>query len=216
MEGTFSMNGIIRRAALAATVAVATAAVFAAPASAGILTASASDCGDETLTRPFAQFGDSANYKLVRNGAFETGTNGWTLTGGARVVTGNEPWKVGGSGHAKSLVLPAGSTAISPVSCVGLGEPTLRFFAKKNRAALLGLSTLTVTVYVKTSLGLTVPVPVGAVFNGGQWKPTPQLLIVANLLPLLPGDRTPVAFKFTPVLGDWQMDDLYVDPWRGR
>jgi hypothetical protein len=216
MEGTFSMNGIIRRAALAATAAVATAAVFAAPASAGILTASASDCGDETLTKPFAQFGDSANYKLVRNGAFETGTTGWTLTGGARVVTGNEPWKVGGSGHAKSLVLPAGSSAISPVSCVGLGEPTLRFFAKKNRAALLGLSTLTVTVYVKTSLGLTVPVPVGTVLNGGQWKATPQLLIVANLLPLLPGDRTPVAFQFTPVLGDWQMDDLYVDPWRGR
>ena len=216
MEGTFSMNGIIRRAVLAATAAVATAAVFAAPASAGILTASASDCGDETLTRPFAQFGDSANYKLVRNGAFETGTDGWTLTGGARVVTGNEPWKVGGSGHAKSLVLPAGSTAISPVSCVGLGEPTLRFFAKKNRAALLGISTLAVSVYVKTSLGLTVAVPVGTVLNGGQWKPTPQLLIVANLLPLLPGDRTPVAFQFTPVLGDWQMDDLYVDPWRGR
>ena len=216
MEGTFSMNGIIRRAVLAATAAVATAAVFAAPASAGILTASASDCGDETLTKPFAQFGDSANYKLVRNGAFETGTDGWTLTGGARVVTGNEPWKVGGSGHAKSLVLPAGSTAISPVSCVGLGEPTLRFFAKKNRAALLGISTLAVSVYVKTSLGLTVAVPVGTVLNGGQWKPTPQLLIVANLLPLLPGDRTPVAFQFTPVLGDWQMDDLYVDPWRGR
>ena len=216
MEGTFSMNGIIRRAVLAATAAVATAAVFAAPASAGILTASASDCGDETLTKPFAQFGDSANYKLVRNGAFETGTDGWTLTGGARVVTGNEPWKVGGSGHAKSLVLPAGSTAISPVSCVGLGEPTLRFFAKKNRAALLGISTLAVSVDVKTSLGLTVAVPVGTVLNGGQWKPTPQLLIVANLLPLLPGDRTPVAFQFTPVLGDWQMDDLYVDPWRGR
>ena len=216
MEGTFSMNGIIRRAVLAATAAVATAAVFAAPASAGILTASASDCGDETLTKPFAQFGDFANYKLVRNGAFETGTDGWTLSGGARVVTGNEPWKVGGSNHAKSLVLPAGSSAISPVSCVGLGEPTLRFFAKKNRAALLGISTLTVTVYVKTSLGLTVPVPVGTVLNNGQWKATPQLLIVANLLPLLPGDRTPVAFQFTPVLGDWQMDDLYVDPWRGR
>jgi hypothetical protein len=216
MEGTFSMNGIIRRAALAATAAVATAAVFAAPASAGILTASASDCGDETLTKPFAQFGDSANYKLVRNGAFETGTTGWTLTGGARVVTGNEPWKVGGSSHAKSLVLPAGSSAISPVSCVGLAEPTLRFFAKKNRAALLGISTLAVSVYVKTSLGVVVPVPVGVVLGNGQWKPTPPMLIVANLLPLLPGDRTPVAFQFTPILGDWQIDDVYVDPQRFR
>ena len=216
MEGTNPMNGFIRRALFAATTAVATAAVFAAPASAGILTASASDCGDETLSKPFAQFGDTANYKRVRNGSFETGTTGWTLTRGAKVVTGNEPWKVGGSSHAKSLVLPAGSSAISPVSCVGLAEPTLRFFAKKNRAALLGISTLAVTVHVKTSLGLVVPVPIGGVLGNGQWKPTPAMLIVANLLPLLPGDRTPVAFQFTPVLGDWQIDDVYVDPFRAR
>jgi hypothetical protein len=40
--------------------------------------------------------------------------------------------------------------------------------------------------------------------------------IVANLLPLLPGDHTPVAFRFTPVGlgGDWRIDDLYVDPYR--
>ena len=216
MEGTYSMNGLIRRALLAAITAVAMTGALAAPASAGILTASATDCGDETLSQPFAQFGDRANYKLVRNGGFEAGTGGWTLAGGAKVVSGNEPWKVGGSGHAKSLVLPAGSTAISPVSCVGLAEPTVRFFAKKNRAPLLGISTLAVSVYVKTSLGLTVPVPVGVVLGNGQWKPTPPMLIVANLLPLLPGDRTPVAFQFTPVLGDWQIDDLYVDPHRFR
>ena len=216
MEGTYSMNGLIRRALLAAITAVAMTGALAATASAGILTASATDCGDETLSQPFAQFGDRANYKLVRNGGFETGTGGWTLAGGAKVVSGNEPWKVGGSGHAKSLVLPAGSTAISPVSCVGLAEPTVRFFVKKNRAPLLGISTLLVSVYVKTSLGLTVPVPVGVVLANGQWKATPPMLIVANLLPLLPGDRTPVAFQFTPVLGDWQIDDLYVDPHRFR
>jgi hypothetical protein len=216
MVGSFKMNGLIRRALLAAITAVAMTGAIAAPASAGILTASERDCGDETLTQPFAQFGDQANYKLVENGSFENGTDGWMLAGGARVVSGNEPWKVGGSDHGRSLVLPAGSTAISPVSCVGLAEPTMRFFAKKNRAPLLGISTLAVSVYVKTSLGLTVPVPVGVVLGNGQWKPTPPMLIVANLLPLLPGDRTPVAFQFTPVLGDWQIDDLYVDPYRSR
>ena len=210
------MNGIKRRVVLAAITAMAMTGAFATPASAGILTASAADCGDETLSQAFAQFGDQANYKLVRNGSFETGTDGWTLAGGAKVVAGNEPWKIGGSNHGKSLVLPAGSTAISPVSCVGLAEPTMRFFVKKNRAPLLGISTLAVSVYVKTSLGLTVPVPVGVVLANGQWKPTAPMLIVANLLPLLPGDRTPVAFQFTPVLGDWQIDDVYVDPYRSR
>lgn len=209
------MNGLKRRALVAATAVVASLAV-AAPANAGILTASATDCGDETLTKPFAQFGDRMNYKLVENGNFEAGSTGWTLLGRAKVVSGNEPWKVGGAAHNKSLVLPAGSSAISPVSCVGLAEPTVRFFAKKNKAPLLGVSTLAVSVYVKTSLGITVPVPVGVVLGNGQWKPTPAMLIVANLLPLLPGDRTPVAFQFTPLLGEWQIDDLYVDPFRYR
>jgi hypothetical protein len=209
-------NGIVRRALLAATTAVATAAVFAAPASAGILTASATDCGDETLTKPFALFGDQANYKRVAGGNFEAANADWTLSRGAKIVTGNEPWKVGGAKDGKSLVLPAGSSAISPTSCVGLAEPTMRFFVKKNRAPLLGISTLAVSVHVKTSLGLVVPVPIGVVLGNGQWKPSPRMLIVANLLPLLPGDRTPVAFQFTPLLGDWQIDDVYVDPFRAR
>ena len=213
MEGKHFMNGLKRRATLAAITTMALTGALAAPAGAGILTASERNCGDETLTQPFAEFGDRANYKLVADGDFEA-RGQWTLAGGARIVGGNEPWKVGGNSHDRSLVLPAGSTAISPVACVGLAEPTLRFFARKNRAPLLGVSTLAVSVYVKTSLGVTVAVPVGVVLGNGQWKPTPPLLIVANLLPLLPGDRTPVAFQFTPVLGDWQIDDVYVDPAR--
>jgi hypothetical protein len=207
------MNGLIRRVTLAAVAAVAAVGALAAPASAGILTASATNCDDGDITQPFAGFGDNANYKAVQGGSFESSTAGWTLSGRAAVVAGNEPWKVGGSGHGKSLVLPAGSNAISPVACVGLAEPTLRFFAKKNRGLL---TTLAVSVYVKTSLGLTIPVPIGVVLGNGQWKPTAPMLIVANLLPLLPGDRTPVAFQFTPILGDWQIDDVYVDPMRYR
>jgi hypothetical protein len=213
MEGTFSMNGLIRRAVLAAITAMAMTGAIAAPAQAGILTASASDCGDESLSQPFAGFGDQNQYKLVQGGSFESTLQDWTLIGSARVVSGNEPWKVGGSGDGKSLVLPAGSSVITPPACVGLQEPTLRFFAKKNRGLL---STLAVSVYVKTSLGLVVPVPVGVVTAGSAWKATPQMLIVANLLPLLPGDRTPVAFQFTPLLGDWQIDDVYVDPMKWR
>jgi hypothetical protein len=213
MEGTFSMNGLIRRVTLAAITAVAMTGAIAAPANAGILTAPAKDCGDESLSQAFAGFGDQHQYKLVQGASFEGALTDWTLVGKAQVVSGNEPWKVGGSTHGKSLVLPAGSSAITPAACVGLAEPTLRFFAKKNRGLL---STLAVSVYVKTSLGLVVPVPVGVVLGNGQWKATPQMLIVANLLPLLPGDRTPVAFQFTPLLGDWQIDDVYVDPMRFR
>jgi hypothetical protein len=207
------MNGFIRRAGLAAVAAMVAAMAFASTASAGILTAPARDCGDESLSQPFARFGDSHQYKIVPGGSFEGALTDWTLSGGAKVVTPNEPWHVGGSTHAKSLVLPAGSTAVTAPSCVGLGEPTLRFFAKKNSGLL---STLAVSVWVKTSLGLAVPVPIGVLLGNGQWHESPQMLIVANLLPLLPGDRTPVAFQFTPLLGSWQIDDVYVDPMRVR
>ena len=44
---------------------------FASPASAGILTASAKDCGDESLYAAVLRFGDARNYKLVQDGAFE-------------------------------------------------------------------------------------------------------------------------------------------------
>jgi hypothetical protein len=215
MEGTFSMNGLMRRITLAAITAVAMTGAIAAPANAGILTASATDCGDESLSQPFAGFGDQHQYKLVQGASFEGSMTGWTLSGGAKVVSGNEPWKVGGSSHGKSLVLPVGSNAVTAPTCVGLAEPTVRCVAKRN-SGLLGLSTLAVSVYVKTSIGLVVPVPVGVVLGNGQWKATPQMLIVANLLPLLPGDRTPVAFQFTPLLGTWQIDDVYVDPLRMR
>ena len=39
--------------------------------------------------------------------------------------------------------------------------------------------------------------------------------MLANLLPLLPGEMTAVAFRFTARGGaSWAIDDIYVDPKR--
>ena len=61
-----------RTVAAGFTAAIACAA-FASPASAGILTASAQSCDDSPLSQPFSRFGDSANYKLMPGGSFESG-----------------------------------------------------------------------------------------------------------------------------------------------
>ena len=37
--------------------------------------------------------------------------------------------------------------------------------------------------------------------------------VVANLLALLPGARTPIAVRFTAEGGSWLVDDVYVDPY---
>jgi hypothetical protein len=192
-----------------ALMALAATFAFAAPAHAGVLTTSATDCADNPLVQPFSPWLDGANYELVDS--FEKGAGGWTLTGGARLVAGNESRYVNGAGDTRSLQLPAGASATSPPVCVGLAEPSLRFFARKNSGLL---STMTVSVEVQTSVGLWVTVPIG-VDLGGAWHPSLPMLVIANLLPLLPPDRTAVRFRFAPILGgNWQIDDVYVDPMR--
>jgi hypothetical protein len=195
--------------------AVVACAAISAPANAAVLTASATNCDDGTITQPFKQFRDTSNYKLL--GSFETGTPAWTLAGGAKIVSGNESYNVGGGGQSKSLSLPSGSSAVSPFTCVGLAEPSMRLFAKRD-SALLGLvSTLSVQIQVQTSLGLSVWLPVlPGDLGGSSWHPTASMPLLANILPLSASDRTPVRFRFMPLLGSWQIDDVYVDPARMR
>jgi hypothetical protein len=203
----------LRRTVAACFTAGLAFAAFASPASAGILVQSATDCNDNPIVQPFAQFGDRANYRLVRGGTFESGTTAWQLSGGAKVVSGNESYRVNSAADGRSLVLPFGSRAVSPTVCVGLGEPTLRLFTKRNSGLL---TTLLVEVQVETSLGLSAWLPViPGDLGGSKWHPTVSMPLLVNLLPLLPGDRTPVRFRFSPLLfGSWQIDDVYVDPWR--
>ena len=203
----------IGRTAAALFIATIASAAFASTASAGLLTESAQSCDDGAITQPFQRFGDQANYKLLPGGSFEAGTDAWQLSGGAKIVSGNETYKVGGATHSSSLQLPSGSAAVSPFTCVGLSEPSLRLFAKRN-SALLGLvSTLNVQIQVKTSLGLSVWLPVlPGDLGGSSWHPTASMPLIANILPLSQSDKTPVRFRFTPLLGSWQIDDVYVDP----
>jgi hypothetical protein len=203
------MQHKLSRTVAAAFTAVLASAALASPASAGILTQSATSCDDGVITQPFTRWGDGASYKLL--GDFEGGAGAWQLSGGAAVAAGNESFAVGGAPAASSLVLPAGSRAVSPFTCVGLAEPTLRLFAKR-RSGLL--TTLAVEIQVQTSLGLSAWLPVlPGDLGGSAWHPTVAMPLLANVLTLSSQDRTPVRFRFTPLLlGSWQIDDVYVDP----
>jgi hypothetical protein len=202
------------RHALAGAAAIVAMLATAGTASAGVLVKTTKDCSGQALSKPFTPWLDQASYTPLPGGSFEGGATGWKLSGGAKVVAGNESFKVHGSGDATSLRLPAGSSALSAPICVGLEHPTMRFFAKKNSGLL---STMAVTAVIQLQLGGTLDVPFGVILSGNQWKPTLPFLFLGNLLPLLPGQYTPVSFRFTPILGgDWQVDDVYVDPYRSR
>jgi hypothetical protein len=145
---------------------------------------------------------------LLPGGSFESAPAGWQL-GRAGVVAGNEPWKVRAPGDSRSLSIPPETTVTSSTMCVGLDKPTLRFFARSTGPRL---STLAVSVQFETSLGLVLTLPIGVV-TSGEWAPTLPMTVLANLLPLLPNQQTPVRFRFTPVgAATWQIDDVYVDP----
>jgi hypothetical protein len=204
------MGRELRNFFVVVALAVLAMAMSASTASAGLLVKDAPDCSPKPTTQPFLPWGDGSQYNLAPGGSFEAGTQSWSLSGTASFVSGNEPWKVAGAGHTRSLRLPPGASATSPTICVGLEHPTIRFFAKNDRALL---STLSVEVITETSLGLTVAVPVGVLLPSGQWKPSPKFLVVANLLPLLPGNHTPVRFRLTSIgTGTWSVDDFFVDP----
>jgi hypothetical protein len=201
-----------RRLACFAAAAAGLALVPGA-ASAGILTATAPSCEAQAMDQVFMPWADVANYTLAPGGAAES-TDGLSLTGDARVVDGNEPWQVGGSGDS-SLRLPAGSSATTDPICVGLGHPTIRFFSKSSGTA--PFSSLRVEVLFEDAFGSVHSLPIGAVAPHGSWSAGAPLLVVANLLPLLPNDTTPVSFRFTPEgPGSWTVDDIYVDPWGQR
>jgi hypothetical protein len=206
--------GSIRRAIGVLVAASAVILVTAAPANAGLLVASAQDCEAQASSQVFLRWLDPLRYEQAPGGDAESGA-GWTLGGGARIVAGNEPWKVGGREDGSSLLLPRGSQATTGVMCVGIGHPVMRFFARRTSGWLL--DSLKVEVLFEGAGGRVNSLPIGLVLAGGQWQPTLPFPVLASLLPLLPGEQTPVAFRFTPLgSGTWQIDDVYVDPWRSR
>ena len=204
----------LTRPILLPVLALALALVPAASAQAGLLVQSVGPCEDRTLEQPFKRWLDPASYALVAGGTFESASHDWSLSQASRVM-GNETFYVHGAGDKWSLSLPAGSSATSPSTCVGLGDPTLRLFAR-NTGSLL--STLKVEVLFEDSTGQVRSLVIGLLAGTGSWQPTLPLPVLANLLPLLPNDNTAVAFRFTPqgIGGSWRIDDVYVDPWRGR
>jgi hypothetical protein len=199
----------LRRVGLLCALVAAATALLApgSAAAAGGLT-----CAPADASRPFLRWLDPFEYTLAPGGDFESGAEGWTLTGGARVVEGNEPFGVSGGG-SHSLYLPAGSTAETPPMCVSLDRPTLRFFAQGGGLLAPGLR---IEAIHRTLLGLEVALPVLLPVGWHPaWAPTLPLPFLANITGILTLDglTTEVRFRFRAE-STYRIDDVFVDPWR--
>jgi hypothetical protein len=197
----------VRGAGLGAAVAaLGLMAPFVSSAQASVVSTSA--CDNSALTQPFAPWGDNSQYKLVPGGDFESGTAGWTLTGGARIEAGSEPFGATGSVGSSSLELPAGGTAQSPFTCVDAAYPTFRFFGHSQGL----LSAVLVQVVYRLPLLGEVAVPVGTVALSGHWAPSAPMLTASVVTGALENGTAQVAIRFTALTGSTQVDDLFVDP----
>jgi hypothetical protein len=176
-----------------------TVAAAAAPAT--------SDCPPPLLFSALGAFGDLRSYFLAPGGDFEA--PGWSLAGGATLADGSGPLSLG---KAKgSLQLPPGGSATSPVFCVDLDYPTMRFFAAQ--VAARSSSRLTVDV-IYPARGDSTPKAATIARSSSAWGLSPDVRLRPELV-----DRTN-SWRFVQIrltadkatAGDWRVDDVLVDP----
>lgn len=187
----------------------------AAPAQAGVITDGA-DCGaSPPLLQAFLPWADVSNYGLAPDGGLEGGGTGWSLSGGAAVASGNETNYVHALGDHSLLAMPAGSSATTAPTCVGLEYPTIRFFTRAS-GLRLGSTMLVEVLFDDALTGATRSLPIGVALPSSGWQPTlPMAMLVSTLGALTQNGMVAVEYRFTPVgAASWQLDDLYVDPWR--
>ena len=189
-------------------------AMLVAAAPAAMAYGSPLACTGRSEAKVFSAWGDNANYFRLANGGFE-GTDSWALSGGAVVRSGNEPWRVGGSADARSLLLVAGATAESRTLCVSMGEDSIRLFVKNAR---IPGSILHVEAIVRNpTTGQTAQTAFDV--NGDAaplgWAPTMRLAI-PNLLGGSSTSTQELTLKFTTrgAPATWSIDDVFVDPFK--
>jgi hypothetical protein len=198
----------------AAALAALTAAFVAAPAANAETPANATSAADAcgyAGTDVFAPWNDLSSYTLTQDGGFENGADGWTLDGGAAVADGNETFQVAGTADHQSLALPAGSSATSPAMCVARRDDVFRLFTRTDGGRD---ARLRVDVLYTDAAGDQESISGGELRGGDAWAPTHRLKIALARARSMGGPTTAsVTVRFMPVGdGNWQIDDLYIDP----
>jgi len=196
----------MRKLILAATAVLALSA---------FTTAAAQACSYTGAEQVFSPWGDQHSYVLATDGGFEAGGQGWGLSGGATTATGNESFFLNDASDSRALSLPAGSSAVSPPVCMSLDTPIFRLVARNTGNASSGLR----VEAVYPLLGLLRTKTVSTVYGSSTWAPSQQMSTVLTLSTVV-GTLVPsaVQIRITPVGsgGNWQVDDLYIDPFARR
>jgi hypothetical protein len=196
-------------AAVATALALSATPAVAAP---GVTTTSAAPGCTTPAVQAFLFDNDRKDYVLAPGGNVEGSLAGWSLTGGATPVAGGAPAVTGAAAGTTSLLIPNGGSVTSAPMCVAAHSPFFRFQARNTG----GAGTLKVEVLYLDGPKFTGEREVGSITAGRTWSATNRLSLAQGIMGVNGAgtSQATVAFRFTPVGGSWQVDDLYVDPYR--
>lgn len=183
---------------------VAPAGVLAAQTTAPADTST--PCNLPTSTQLFAGFGDLNYYYPAPGGSFETMQ--WGTSGKVSLVPETAPLGLGAAGDAQSVRLPARTSITSPDFCVSQAMPHLRFAARSYGSGPLAVR---VDLYQKGVLKTSATTQLAA-GDYVSWAPTADVTLDTSTLSA--GEKALARVTMTSqTSGDWQVDDVYVDPY---
>ncbi len=164
-----------------------------------------SACEAGSFSQPFQQYKDSNWYTLLAGQSPDSGFGGqgWTLSGGARIVSTRLP----GGGTGQVLNLPSGSQAVSPVVCITSEYPTARAYVDDVK----GSEGVFFYVSYEGTKTWEAPKNTGQIHGAtGSWTPSSAV----NLQPEKTTGWQPVRITLKPggTTSLFQVYDLYLDP----
>ncbi len=167
----------------------------------GASAATAPTCPTPALSQPFLSIGDSNRYTLAPGESADNFAGaGWTLSGGASIITTQLSDGMTGS----VLVLPAGARAVSPAICVAGGYSTARMVTR-----VLGTSASSATTFAVSPAGSTTQSGGMPVLAKTSWAASaPVNVAPGNSAAELVQLRLAAGAKAPTI----QVYNLYVDP----
>jgi hypothetical protein len=172
--------------------------------------AQAAPCEGTELEQPFLSWSDKSFYGLAPGGDFESGLDGWQLSGDAATVLGGNPLRVASA--ITALELPAGSSATTPPICVTKHSPSARVFAQTTAVDRKRGALAIEVLYLNRDGSVRKVKKSGSIGSQLEWNPTRKFSLAQGQF----RKRHPyISLRFTPVQGSsWKIDDVFVDPRR--
>jgi hypothetical protein len=202
---TMNMRSTLGRHLLVLTALAAL--VAAAVASSAAAATPKSNCPARTLKQAFSRWGDTHQYFFAPNGGFENGLSGWTTGNNPTVVSGNESYYLNSSSDKSSLNLPAGAWVKTGQICTNPQDQTVRLMVKGATGQLKFDAYILCNGNIRTWSGQVDS-------NGASgWRPSP---VIQFALSGQCGTTATIQLTFTALGSTWQIDDLYIDPFKDK